>query len=197
MDKFEQLDLLLANNGGIVMTSDVLAVGVSKPSFYEYVKIRKLEKVAHGIYVSPEAWMDAMYVLSLRCKQAVFSHETALFLHDMTDREPTRYSVTVKAGYNPSKLTADGIKVYNIKKELHELGVIDAKTHFGHTVPVYDVERTVCDIIRSRSNIEAQTFQDALKQYAKRPDKNLRQLMQYARELHVEKILKQYLEVLL
>lgn len=62
--------------------------------------------------------MDAMYVLSLRCKQAVFSHETALFLHDMTDREPTWYSVTVKAGYNPSKLTADGIKVYNIKKEL-------------------------------------------------------------------------------
>ena len=75
--------------------------------------------------------------------------------------------------------------------------MIDAKTPFGHTVPVYDVERTVCDIIRSRSNIEAQTFQDALKQYAKRPDKNLRQLMQYARELHVEKILKQYLEVLL
>jgi len=74
---------------------------------------------------------------------------------------------------------------------------MEAKTPFGNTVPVYDMERTVCDIIRSRSSIEAQTFQDALKQYAKRPDKNLRQLMRYAREFHVEKILKQYLEVLL
>lgn len=62
MDKFEQLDLLLANNGGIVMTSDVLAVGVSKPSFYEYVKIRKLEKVARNLCFA--GGMDGCYVCS-------------------------------------------------------------------------------------------------------------------------------------
>ena len=197
MDKFEQLDQLLANSGGIVKTSDALAIVLSKPVFYKYVKTRKLEQAAHGIYVSTEAWLDAMYVISLRCQQAVFSHETALFLHDMTDREPTCYSITVKAGYNPSKLTADGIKVYNIKKELHELGMVEGQTPFGHAVPVYNIERTVCDIIRSRSNIETQTFQDTLKQYANRPDKNLRQLLQYAQLFGVEKILKPYLEVLL
>ncbi len=71
------------------------------------------------------------------------------------------------------------------------------QTAFGHPVPVYNLERTVCDIIRCRNSLEMQTFQGALKQYIKRKDKNLRLLMQYASKFHVDKILRQYLEVLL
>ena len=63
--------------------------------------------------------------------------------------------------------------------------------------PVYDAERTICDLIRSRSSIETQTFQDALKQYARSREKDLRKLMRNAKMFHVEKILRQYLEVLL
>ena len=66
-----------------------------------------------------------------------------------------------------------------------------------YTVPVYDMERTICDLLRSRSRIEIQTFQGALKAYARRKDKNLRALMQYAGMFKVETILRQYLEVLL
>ena len=122
---------------------------------------------------------------------------TALFFHDLTDREPLKYSITVKTGYNPSRLQEDGFQVYTVKKELHELGTTMMQTSFGHSVPVYDMERTICDVLRSRSNIEMQVFQDALKQYAKRKDKNLRILMRYASLFHVEKILRPYLEVLL
>ena len=139
----------------------------------------------------------AMYLLHLRCAQAVFSHESALFFHDLTDREPSPYSITVKTGYNPASLQADGIKVYTIKKELHDVGIVTMNTPFGNPVPVYDMERTICDLIRSRSGIEMQTFQDALKQYAKRKDKDLRKLMRYAQMFRVEKLLRQYLEVLL
>ena len=138
-----------------------------------------------------------MYLLYLRCAQAVFSHESALFFHGLTDREPNPYSITVKTGYNPASLQADGIKVYTIKKELHDVGIVTMNTPFGNPVPVYDMERTICDLIRSRSGIEMQTFQDALKQYAKRKDKDLRKLMRYAQMFRVEKLLRQYLEVLL
>lgn len=71
------------------------------------------------------------------------------------------------------------------------------QTSFGHAVPVYDMERTICDLLRSRNNIEIQVFQDALKQYARRKDKNLRVLMKYAALFRVENILRPYLEVLL
>ncbi len=80
---------------------------------------------------------------------------------------------------------------------VYDLGLSKGKTSFGHEVPLYDMERTVCDIIPSRSNIEIQTFRDALKQYVQRRDKNLPRLTQYAQAFRVEKILRQYLEVLL
>lgn len=197
MNQFEQLDQLIEEHGGTIQTFQVLEAGISKPTFYAYVKEKGLEQAAHGIYVSPDAWTDAMYLLHLRCGQAVFSHETALFFHDLTDREPLKYSITVKTGYNPSRLQEDGVQVYTVKKELHEVGVTTAKTPFGHSVPVYDMERTICDLLRSRSHIEIQVLQDALKQYARRKDKNLRTLMRYAAMFHVEKMLRQYLEVLL
>ena len=152
MTQFEQLDLLLNEYGGIIQTFQVIDNGISKPVFYSYVKERGLEQAAHGVYVSPDTWTDAMYILHLRCSQAVFSHET---------------------------------------------GITTMQTPFGHSVPVYDMERTVCDLLRSRNNIEMQVFQDALKQYARRKDKNLRTLMKYASMFHVEKILRPYLEVLL
>lgn len=196
MGQFEQLDQLLETQDGMLRTAQVVSAGISKPVFYDYVHSRELERVAHGIYLSKDAWVDAMYLLHLRVEQAVFSHETALFFHDLTDREPLEYTVTVKTGYNPSKLKAEGVQVFTIKAELHGVGLTTAQTPFGHTVPVYDLERTICDLLRSRNNMEMQTFQGALKMYARRKDKDLRTLMRYAGMFRVEKILRQYLEVL-
>jgi len=193
----EKLNQLVKRNNGIIQLAQVLSVGISKPTFYKYVAEEGLERISHGIYAKEDVWVDDMYILHLRCKQVVFSHETALLLHDLTDREPFSHSITVKEGYNPTFLKKDGFKVYNIKKELHGLGVTTITTFFGNTVPVYNMERTICDILRSRNKIEIQTFQDALKQYVKKPNKDLRNLIKYAKALRVENILRRYLEVLL
>jgi predicted transcriptional regulator of viral defense system len=197
MKRYEKLDKLIEEHEGIIKTAQIVAAGISKALFYDYVKEKRLSQVAHGIYASAEVWIDSMFLIHLRSEQAIFSHETALFLHDLTDREPSPYSITVKTGYNPFRLKEDGLKVYTVKKELHPVGCITAATSFGHQVPVYDMERTICDLIRSRRDIEIQTFQTAMKLYSRRQDKNLRTLMQYASLFRVEKILRQYLEVLL
>lgn len=197
MKRVDQLEQMLEMHGGMLQTAQVIAASISKPVFYDFVREKKLQQVAHGVYVSADAWVDAMYLIHLRCSQAVFSHETALFFHDLTDREPISYAVTVKRGYSPSRLKADGIEAYTLKAELYEIGIVQLRTSFGHTVPVYNMERTICDLIRCRSKIEIQTLQGALKQYVLRKDKDLRRLMKYAKMFHVEKILRQYLEVLL
>ena len=197
MTQKEQIKNLIHSNGGQIQTSQVIALGISKPVLYQYIKENGMEQIAHGIYATKDTWIDAMYIVNLRCEQAVFSHETALFLHDLSDREPMQYEITVKTGYNPSRLKEDGIKVYTVKSELHGEGITMMQTPFGHLVPVYNMERTICDIIRNRNNTEVQTLQTALKQFAKRKDKDLRLLMQYAAKFRVDKILRQYLEVLL
>ena len=140
-------------------------------------------------------WMLCIFCICAVLRE--YSLMSLHFFHDLTDREPLEYTVTVKTGYNPSKLKAEGVQVFTIKAELHGVGLTTAQTPFGHTVPVYDLERTICDLLRSRNNMEMQTFQGALKMYARRKDKDLRTLMRYAGMFRVEKILRQYLEVLL
>ena len=59
------------------------------------------------------------------------------------------------------------------------------------------MERTICDIVRSRSTMETQVYQDALKQYSRRKDKNLHRLMDYAKTFRVEKMVREYMGILL
>ena len=98
MPAFDVLDALVRGGNGVLRTADAVAAGIARPVLGNYVRERGLERVGHGLYLAPDAWKDGMYLLHLRCPQAVFSHDTALFLHDLTDREPNPYSITVKTG---------------------------------------------------------------------------------------------------
>ncbi len=197
MNRLEQIGEISTAGNGVLRTSEVISKGISKTTLAKFVEKYNYERISHGIYCSPDVWKDGLYLLQLRCPKTIFSHDTALFLLDMTDQEPLQYTVTVKSGYNATHLREDGVKVFSIKKDFFELGISKAKTPFGNEVFIYNPERTVCDMIRSRSQIEIQIFQDAMKQYIRRKDNNLHLLMEYAKKLRVNHMLSKYLEVLL
>jgi len=197
MGKFEILDSLLRINKGFIKTSDAINAGISRTYFGEYVRERQLERVAHGLYISQEAWEDTMYVIQVRYPEAVFSHETALYLLSLAEREPTQYAVTLKAGTNSTGLIKGSVKVYKVKPELFYEGIIDAQSPSGHKVRAYNPERTICDLLRSRRNIEIHDLQTAIREYVRLKEKNIPLLMRYAKSFSVEKIVRQYLEILL
>ena len=86
---------------------------------------------------------------------------------------------------------------YYVKPELYELGIVMKKTTFGNEVRCYNAERTICDLIRSRSRMDEETVISAIKNYAAYKDKDLNRLAAYAEKFRVSKILKQYMQVLL
>lgn len=93
------------------------------------------ERASQGIYCSSDVWKDEMYLLRLRCPKIIFSHDTALFLLDMTVQEPLQYTVTVKSGYNATHLREEEISIF-YQKRIFELGTVKAKTPFGNEVLV-------------------------------------------------------------
>jgi len=192
-----ELQSVLKQNGGMVTTAQANEVGVSNERLRLLVHSGDLERVTTGIYVLPDEFTDKMFIVQLRRPKIIYSHETALFLHELTDRDPISYMVTVPTGYNPTRLREDGFTVFTIKRELHEIGVTKLTTMFGNSVTVYDLERTICDCLRSRNNLDIAVVTDALKRYAKRKDKNLNKLMQMAETFKVTKLLRGYMEVLL
>ena len=152
---------------------------------------------SRGVYTAPDAISDEMFALQSRYRGGIFSHETALYLHDLSDRSPLVYSVTVPSGYNASTLKKYGAKVYYVKRELHRLGLTTIASSHGNEIRMYNLERTVCDILRSRKKVDIQLVNEALKRYVKRSDKQLNVLYQYAEQLNIQRIVREYIEILL
>lgn len=197
MDYAFKLQNLIKKNNGIISTKLVTEAGIPRTYLSEFVKKGKLERLERGIYLADDCYDDEMYRFQIKFTQAIFSHDTALFFYDLTDRDPLKYSVTVKTGVNTKSIRESGAKVYSIKPGLYELGLTTAETPYNRIVKTYNMERTICDIIRSRSQMDIEILTAALKRYTNRKDKNLPQLMRYAEKFKIQNVLRQYLEVLL
>lgn len=182
---------------GVIEVSKASEFDLSKEGFYKYMKANDYERVGPGMYVSPDEFADELLVLHKRCPNGVLSHDEALYHHGLIDREPMTHTITVYSGYNAARLRRSGYKVYYVNRELLELGKQMVTDQFGNEIPMYDLERTIVDLVRNRSKFEIQDFNTALKTYAGMPVKNLARLSEYAKAFRVDKILRGYLEVLL
>ena len=197
MDHMTELIAIARTHGGIIETKIAAQHGISKAMLYKLCKEEKIHRIVKGQYILPDDMQDELLSISNRSKRVIFSHETALFLHGISDRTPFEHTVTAPSGRIPSAAIKAECKVYYIKPELFELGKTTLKTPAGNEVPAYDLERTICDVIRSRNKLGTETFLAALKLYASDPKKDLNKLNTYAKQMRVEKVLRQYLEVLL
>lgn len=184
-------------NNGTVTTAMVVAAGFSRGNIKYLVDKGMIEKSARGVYILPEIWDDEIFNLQNRFKRGIYSHETALFLWDLTDRTPNRYHMTFPVNYNLSKPKEENIRCVQCKKALYDLGITEVKTPGGNTVRVYSMERTLCDILRKHSHSDIQIVTEAFKHYITRCDKDIPILSKYAAILKVEARLRSYLEVLL
>ena len=197
MDYMTELTAIAKTHGGIIETRKAAEHGISKAMLYKLCKEEKIYRIVKGQYILPDDMQDELLSISKRSRNIIFSHETALFLHGISDRTPFEYTVTAPSDCIPSAAIKSECKVYYIKPELFELGKTNLKTPAGNEVPAYDLERTICDVIRGRNKLGTETFLAALKLYAASPKKDLNQLHAYATKMRVANILRQYLEVLL
>ncbi|NCD09877.1 MAG: abortive phage infection protein [Negativicutes bacterium] len=197
MNYAEKLEELIKKQHGTILSADLDAYEIPRVYLQMMVAEGKLERVDRGVYVSKDSIEDEMFSMQTKYPKLIYSHETALYLHGLSDRTPFEYSASVPSGYKVVGSVADRFKIYYIRKDLHELGVETIKSSHGNPIRTYNVERTICDLIRSRSRIDVQILNDALKRFVKLKSADHSILMDYARKLKIEVILKTYLEVLL
>ena len=185
------------NKDGTINTSDVIAGGISKFDYYRFLKENNYQKVAPGVYASEDAWLDELLLLNIRCPKGVISHDEALYYYGLIDHEPQSTTFTIYSGYNVSRLKSKGYKAFYVKKELLDIGKMKVIDFYGNEINMYDLERTICDLVRNRNDFEIQDYNNALKSYVKRKDKNITKLFEYATLFKIENVLRKYMEVLL
>ena len=194
VNKKEIIEEKMIQNQGIIQVADIVAEGISRQYAIQYLQERNCERVAKGVYLAPDAWQDDLYIISLQYRKIVYSYDTALYLLGLSEREPVCFTVTVPRGYKVDYKGKSPLKRVTAVGERYSLGVDTAVTPYGHTVPCYNAERTLCDIFRA--DTEIQEKQSAVKEYLN-GKKNLPRLMEYAKMLQMEKRIRLYMEALL
>lgn len=184
-------------NGGFVTTAQVEGEGIPRARLSDMVRSGELERIQRGVYCLVDSWEDEYLAAQLRFPRGVFSHETALYLHNYTDRTPFRLTVTLPRSYKATELRRAGMEVRTCASDVLGLGVTTVKTIYGNEVRAYDLERTLCDMVRGRAVVDVQVINPAMRAYVQSTGRNVQKLLSYARALGVEKKIRSYIEVLL
>lgn len=186
---------ILKGNHGVITFADCHKHRI--PSIYltRMVSNNLLTRLQRGIYVDQSGDYDDYYFFQIRFNKCVFSYQSALFFHGLTDRIPFKKEVTLYKGYNPHTIPSDVITHF-VSKDIYEVGIIEMKTQFGNTIKVYDKERSICDLIKNRKNTDVEIFKKAIKGYIDLKNKDVNKLYRYANVLKIEKEVNEIMEVL-
>lgn len=182
---------------GYVSALQATVAGIPRRKLSEAVDKGELVQVGRGLYALPETWVDPYFVAQHRFSRGVFSDDTALFLHGMTDRAPFSLTMTFPRTYNATVARESGILCRSCADEVLELGVLELTTQHGNVVRAYDLERTLCDLFRGQRMVDSQVVTPAMQAYVRSPKRDVAKLIEYARKLDVERKIRNYLEVLL
>jgi len=195
-DKELVLELMKKNNG-VIEAEKAVELGVDNKILQRLHRSGDIERVEHGIYIDPDFIEDEYLITQYRCKKGVYSHETALFFHDLTDRTPVRLMLTIPSGYNTRLLKEKSkYKFFYINKKQHEIGQAYLLSPYGNKISVYNKERTICDCIRKKEQLDTNLVTTAIKRYMKDSDADFARLLEYAEIFKVRTLVKQYMEVL-
>ena len=193
--KYEIIILNLFKNGYLT-TKDVTNNNISRTYLAKLVKENKIEGVSRGIYIKKNELTDEFIILQSKSKNAIYSNTTALYLYGLSNRIPIKYDITINSGYNGSLQKNDDVNLFYIKKELLNLGVTNYKLSSGNIIKVYDLDKTICDIIKNKKKIDAELFNKAIRGYFYSKEKNTLKLYEYAKKMNIYDKVRNTFEVL-
>lgn len=186
---------LADSNSGYFSSKTAQEQGVSRWQIQELLKNGEIQKVRYGLYALKDVIPDELFITQLLCPKAIFSHETALFLNGYSDQIPFVYTLSVPHGYISKTLSAS-YDVRHVANETSGLGITVVKSELGNDLKVYNIERTLCELLHKPSELNKERFIPALQAYMKSKEKNILLLMEFAKMFRVEKRILPYLEAI-
>ena len=187
---------IMKKNNEIITPAQLEKKGISRVYLSRMEEEGIIERIGRGIYVTKDFKYDEYYLFQLKYPKAIFSYNTALYFYEMTERTPIKMDVTVYREYNPHRFK-DLVNVYKISKELYNLGVTEKKSPQGMKVKTYNLERTVCDIIKDKDSLDIEIRNKAIKKAIKSKEFNASKMFEYAKEMNIYVKVKNYMEAII
>lgn len=193
---YEKFIDIINKNNGIITSKEAEKKGISRVYLKKMTDDGVINRIEHGIYVTDKFLYDEYYIFQLKHPNIIFSYNTSLYLQEMTERTPNKMDVTTKRSNNLS-LYKDKINLYRVNEDILNLGKCQIKTPYGNIVNTYNKERTVCDIINNKSNIDIEIANKAIKRCLKSKDFDANNMFEYAEKMKIYNKVKNYMEAII
>ena len=181
---------IMRANNGMLSVRMIEPLNISRQYLSIMENNNDIEKISRGIYLSPSTFEDSYFSFQQKYKKAIFSHMNALYFYGMTEEFPYQYTVTVPQSYHVNTVN-EKCNVFYVSDDIYEMGVVEVETPSGNKVSVYDKERCICDIIRSKGRMDSEQVKKTMKQYIQSKDKNVAKLSDYAKRMGIiEKVME-------
>jgi len=185
----KKLDELLEKRDGNLSMKEARLEGISPSTVQAYVKSGRLIAIERGFYVLDGHGIDELFLQQNRFSRGIFSYETALDIHQLSDNMPAAIHLTFPKGYNVSRkeMKAQNLKFHFVPKNIYELGKIEGLSFQDNPIYLYDKERTLCDIWSSRFDMAYDLKLESLKNYMSSKERDPGKLSVYMNKLSVSK----------
>lgn len=194
MNYEDKIKEYLKKSNGIITTAYCRENGIPTIYLTRLVDQGLFKQAAPGIYLAENGDNDELYFFQYRYKRTVYSYETALFLLGVTDKIIQKIDVTVSRNYKFNEKD-NKINVHYVKKEWLDLGKIEAKTMFGNPVRAYSYERTLCDFVLHKEEIEPEVYVQAIRSYAQYEKRDIHLLYRIATEMGIIEKIREIIEI--
>lgn len=197
MTKTERIKAAFNKHNNVLSTAELTAYKIYYADIQKLLDEGLIEKVRRGFY----HWIDQsnsseVVIINSLFPDAILCMDTALFYYGYSDRNPAEWHFAIDKNVSKQRTKIDYpfIKAYRTESYL---------LHFGETtgmidetpVHIYDKDRTICDCLKNMNRMDKEVFNKAIQNYVKDPKKNIPNLMQYAKELRVQRKVKDLIGV--
>ena len=190
----EIIEELMKVNNGYITSKELSDLAIHRMYLNIMKKRGLIEKVGNGIYIDSSKIEDSYFVLNLELPNIIYSHMMALYFHGLSIKAPNdKYDITVPNNYFNYKIKEHN--VFYVDRDIYELGLTEVETPMGNKVRAYDIERCICDIIRSKNRMDSEHVKHSVKEYVKRKDKDLIKLSNYASKMDIKDEVMSFIEM--
>jgi predicted transcriptional regulator of viral defense system len=191
--------MLLPNEKQFISSQELHKAG------YSNYKIRKMVSAGDLISVNRKWYENAsysgeindFYAVTAYAEQGVICLTSAAVYYELSSERPNQIDVAIPRNARiPDSPDWPAMKFYRMVEPRYSIGIVEIEEE-GNPFRIYDMEKTVCDVIYHRNKMGFEPAMEILKRYVQRPDRNINRLLAYSKRLQVENTIKQYLEALL
>lgn len=190
------LEKLFEENDGY-LTAEKMRGSTLRYHLNKMIASGEVIKVRHGLYLlSRHQVFDERILIAEMIPGGIFCLFTAWQLHELTTTVSHQYHVALPRTTKIKPPAQPPVALYYLSDAVYRLGVSEFQID-GKAINCYNKERSVCDAVKFRNKTGEDIMQEVLKNYMNSNNRNLDQLLKYAKTLRIEKVIMPYIKSLI